>query len=85
VHEYVLTTLAADKTITFGVVKPLYRSCFHDVAWFLFLLDCAPIHSLDFCRQVTPVGGKYWKLHSAVQAQTQLNSTPQPHKSAMII
>ena len=35
VHEYVLAILAADKTIAFGIVKPLYCSCFHDVAVFL--------------------------------------------------
>ena len=29
VHEDILSILAADKTITFGVVKPLYCSCFH--------------------------------------------------------
>ena len=39
VYEYVLSTLAADETITLGVVKPLYCSCFHGVALFLFLLD----------------------------------------------
>ena len=39
VYEYVLSILAADETITLGVVKPLYCSCFHGVALFLFLLD----------------------------------------------
>ena len=39
VYEHVLPILAADETITFGVVKPLYCSCFHGVALFLFLLD----------------------------------------------
>ena len=34
VHEYILAVLAADKTITFGVVKPLYCSCFHGIALF---------------------------------------------------
>jgi hypothetical protein len=29
VYEHVLAVLAADETITFGVVKPLYCSCFH--------------------------------------------------------
>jgi hypothetical protein len=37
VHENVLTILAADKTIALGIVKPLYCSCFHDVAVFLLL------------------------------------------------
>ena len=35
VYEHVLAVLAADKSITFGVVKPLYCSCFHTVAVFL--------------------------------------------------
>jgi hypothetical protein len=34
VNEHVFAVLAADKTITFGVVKPLYCSCFHGVALF---------------------------------------------------
>ena len=33
VNEHVLAVLAADETITFGVVKPLYCSCFHGVAF----------------------------------------------------
>src|SRR4051794_1931613 len=37
VNEHVLAVLAADKTITLGVVKPLYCSCFHGVALFLFV------------------------------------------------
>jgi hypothetical protein len=36
-YEYILTVLAADKTVALGVVKPLHCSCFHDVAGFLFL------------------------------------------------
>jgi len=35
VYEHVLAVLAADETITFGVVKPLYCSCFHGIALFL--------------------------------------------------
>ena len=35
-YEYILTVLAADKTVAFGVVKPLHCSCFHDGAYFLF-------------------------------------------------
>jgi hypothetical protein len=35
VNENVLAILAADKTIALGIVKPLYCSCFHDVAMFL--------------------------------------------------
>jgi hypothetical protein len=34
VYEHVLAVLAADETITFGVVEPLYCSCFHGVALF---------------------------------------------------
>src|SRR5437764_11247390 len=32
VYENVLAVLAADETITLGVVKPLYCSCFHGIA-----------------------------------------------------
>jgi hypothetical protein len=32
VNEYVFAVLAADETITLGIVKPLYCSCFHGVA-----------------------------------------------------
>ena len=35
VNKYVLAILAADKTIALGIVKPLYCSCFLDVAVFL--------------------------------------------------
>jgi hypothetical protein len=52
VYEHVLAVLAADETITFGVVKPLYCSCFHGVA--LFLCNDMALNLLDFCRQVTP-------------------------------
>jgi hypothetical protein len=37
VNENVLAILAADKTIALGIVKPLYCSCFHDVAVSLLL------------------------------------------------
>ena len=37
VHEHVLAVLAADETITLGVVKPLYCSCFHGIALFPFI------------------------------------------------
>ena len=37
VYEYILAVLAADKTISFGVVKPLYCSCFHGIALFLLI------------------------------------------------
>ena len=67
VHKHILPILAADETITFGVVKPLHCSCFHGVALFLFLFRCALMYSLDFCRQVTPVSGSYWKLQSTVK------------------
>jgi hypothetical protein len=33
VYEHVLAILAADKSIALGVVKPLYCSCFHGVAF----------------------------------------------------
>jgi hypothetical protein len=29
VHEYIFAILAADETIAFGIVKPLYCSRFH--------------------------------------------------------
>jgi len=35
-HENILPVLAANKTIALGIVKPLYCSCFHIVALFLF-------------------------------------------------
>src|ERR1019366_1950796 len=42
VNENVLAILAADKTIALGIVKPLYCSCFHDVAVFLVVVEvCA--------------------------------------------
>ena len=34
VYEYILAVLAADKSIAFGVIEPLYCSCFHGVALF---------------------------------------------------
>ena len=37
VYKHVLAVLAADEPIALGVVKPLYCSCFHGVALFLFL------------------------------------------------
>ena len=39
-HEYILTVLAADKTVALGVVKPLHCSCFH-VLLISFVLDVA--------------------------------------------
>ncbi len=36
-YEYILAVLAADETVTLGIVKPLHCSCFHVVANFLFL------------------------------------------------
>jgi hypothetical protein len=41
VYEYILTILAANETITLGVVEPLYCSCFHGVALFPLLVDVA--------------------------------------------
>jgi hypothetical protein len=38
-HEYVFTALTADESISLGVVKPLYCSCFHNFTWFL-LIEC---------------------------------------------
>ena len=39
-HEYILTILAADKTVALGVVKSLHCSCFH-VLLVSFVLDIA--------------------------------------------
>ena len=39
IYEYILAVLAADETITFGVVKPLHCSLFHVVTLFLFQKD----------------------------------------------
>ena len=36
IYEYILAVLAADETITFGVVKPLHCSLFHVVTLFPF-------------------------------------------------
>jgi hypothetical protein len=41
VNENVLAVLAADETIALGIVKPLYCSCFHGVAFVPLLLKCA--------------------------------------------
>ena len=57
VNEHILPILAADESITLGVVKPLYCSCFHGVALFPLALDVA-LNSQDWCRQVTLVGGE---------------------------
>jgi hypothetical protein len=52
VYEHVLAVLAADETITLGVVKPLYCSCFHGIALFLYV-EIALSFRWNFCRQVT--------------------------------
>ena len=54
VHEYIFTILAADETIALGIVKPLYSSCFHDVAVFLFVEVCVVIRRIvqTMLRQV---------------------------------
>ena len=41
VNENVLAILAADETISFCVVKPLYCSCFHGVAYVPLFCDVA--------------------------------------------
>ena len=70
VYEYILTVLAADKSIAFGVIEPLYCSCFHGVALFLFV-DVALNNSLDFCRQVTRER-RNCELQKTLQDQTRL-------------
>jgi hypothetical protein len=35
VNKYVFPILTADESVTLGVVKPLYCSCFHGIACFL--------------------------------------------------
>jgi len=35
-HEYIFAVLAADESVAFSVVKPLYCSCFHVDTNFLF-------------------------------------------------
>ena len=60
VHEYILATLAADKTVALGIVKPLYCSCFHGVARFL-LVRYALCPSQNFFRQVTPLSRELLK------------------------
>src|SRR5215472_16113839 len=39
VHEHVLTVLAADEAVTFGIVEPLHSSLFHNVAFCFLLLE----------------------------------------------
>ena len=51
VNKHVLAILTADKTIALGIVKPLYCSCFHDVAVFLLLKYALEL--AGWCRQVT--------------------------------
>ena len=41
VNENIFAILAADETITFSIVKPLYCSCFHVVLVFLCVEICA--------------------------------------------
>jgi hypothetical protein len=41
VNENVLAVLAADESIALGIVKPLYCSCFHGVAFVPLVLKCA--------------------------------------------
>jgi hypothetical protein len=52
VNEHILAILAADKTITLGIVKPLYCSCFHGVAYVPLVLKYA-LNFAGKCRQVT--------------------------------
>jgi hypothetical protein len=52
VYEHVLAALTADKTIALGIVKPLYCSCFHGVARFLFVRYALCPSQKSF-RQVT--------------------------------
>ena len=51
VHKHVLAVLAADKTITFGIVKPLDCSGFDKCSLFL-LVECSAETQPDFSRQV---------------------------------
>ena len=41
VNENILAVLAADESIAFGIVKPLYCSCFHGVTRVPLVLKCA--------------------------------------------
>ena len=56
VNENIFAVLAADETIAFGIVKPLYCSCFHLVAC-SFCVEIA-LKLADFCRQVTLWSGE---------------------------
>jgi hypothetical protein len=58
VNENVFAVLAADETIAFCIVKPLYCSCFHIRTCFL-LLECCVEQSLEFCRQGHAVERSY--------------------------
>jgi hypothetical protein len=71
VNKHVLAVLAADESITLGVVKPLYCSCFHDVAVFL----CVEI-ALSFAGLLQAGHAGAGLLVAAVPLnQTQLHST----------
>ena len=72
VYKHVLTALAADEPITLGIVKPLYCSCFHGVARFLFL-RYALCQSQNFFRQVTLVSRELLK-NCKGQTQQDCNS-----------
>jgi hypothetical protein len=41
VNENVFAVLAADESVALGIVKPLYCSCFHGVAFVPLVLKCA--------------------------------------------
>jgi hypothetical protein len=51
-NENILAILAADKTITLGIVKPLDCSCFH-VGAVSLLLKCVRLEGAALCRQDT--------------------------------
>jgi len=78
VYEHVLAALTADKTIAFSIVKPLYCSCFHGVARFLFV-RYALCPSQNYIRQVT-LSRELLKL----QSQTLQDCTSDIHRFAKL-
>src|SRR5215467_1403399 len=60
VHEHILAVLTANKSITLGVVKPLYCSCFHGIAMFLCVEIALKL--LDFLQAGhTAVPSRTWR------------------------
>jgi hypothetical protein len=62
VHKYVLTVLAADKTVPLGIVKLLHCSSFHGVANSFFFDVALNLWKASSAGRSRAVGGDYWVL-----------------------